>query len=92
MTVMSPVGFLDLPPEIRDPIYVHLLVDEDTFYDDDNKMVLESYGGISMDETHPMDYKPEWRRTSYTCPDVERTTRSRRGLTRRTYYALDQKY
>lgn len=79
-------SLLGLPLEIRNRIYTHLLVDEDTFCDGrDGMRIPDNYGGILIRELYPGTYKPGSTRTSYLTPDWDPVDHK----LRRTTYHLD---
>lgn len=81
-------NFLELPSEIRNRIYTHLLVDEDTYTEGkDSKFIRDDIGGILIRELYPGFYKAGSRRRSYLTPDWDPIHHKER----RTTYTLDSK-
>lgn len=82
---LSP-NFLELPSEIRNRVYAHLLVDEDTYTESsDSKFVRDGISGILIRELYPGFYKAGSRRRSYLTPDWDPLHHQQR----RTTYTLD---
>ncbi|CAD6573938.1 MAG: hypothetical protein ASARMPREDX12_006330 [Alectoria sarmentosa] len=83
----SSANFIDHPSEIRNRIYNHFLIDEDTYTEGrDSKLIRDDIGGILIQELYPGFYKGS-RRRSYLTTDWDPLHHNER----KTTYTLDSK-